>query len=84
MRALALTTLLALLAAGLDAGGRIRVRRRDDARHRRSAAVMGPELALRRSTGPARHPGREPLRRTLTLGPGVADADPRALGARPW
>lgn len=74
-RGVALATLAALLAAlgwcARDLRRRVRERDANDSLHRRSAALAGPALCLRRRAAGA-----------LGEAPGVADARPYALGER--
>lgn len=71
-RGVALATIAALLVAlgwsVCDLRQRVRARDAADALHRRSAALVGPALCLRRGAAGA--------------APGVADARPFALGER--
>ncbi len=74
-RGVALATTAALLVAlgwcARDLRRRVRARDANDALHRRSAALVGPALCVRRGAAGA---PRE--------APGVADARPYALGER--
>lgn len=70
-RASVAALLLALGWCARDAQQRLRDRDARDALHRRSAALVGPALCLRRGVdGPPRE------------APGVADTRPDAVGAR--
>lgn len=70
---------LALAAA--DARGRVHARARDEALHRASARVVGPELALRAPSRVARHPTRAEPGAAMSEGPSIPDADPAGAGS---